>query len=686
MSFLAPLFFASLAALAVPVLIHMIQRERKTVVAFPSLMFVRKIPYQSFRRQRIRHWFLLLMRCAALILLVAAFARPFVRLPALAAGGAGAGEVVLLVDRSYSMAQGDRWDDATAAARRIVNGLAADDRTTLIFFDTGAAAGPRSTVDRASLLAAIDGAEVGSGATRYGPALKLAEGILAESEQPRLEAVLISDFQKSGAESASGVRFPEGTSFRAVPVGESGVSNVVVAGASFQREYFSGRERVTVSARLANRGNARVSSLPVTLTVEGRDLETLRATIEPHGGATVAFAPFTLGDHATPAVIRAAEDSLPKDDAFYFVVSPGQVVPVLLLLNPGASRESSLYLTRALAIGTSPAFDVMVKPVDQASAADLSGRRVVVLNDTRPPAGQAGRALTEFVQNGGGLLVVLGERSTWPDDGPALLPGRYARPLDREGRGAGLGVVDFSHPVFELFSAPRSGDITAGRFFRYRPIEPGPDATVLARFDDGQPALVERRVGEGRVFVWASTLDTFWNDLALKPVFLPFVHRIVEYLGDYAPPTPWYTAGDVLDLSSQRLPFGARATPDLVALTPSGDRRPLSEDGRAGLLELTEQGFYEVRDANAADARPFTIAVNLDLAESDLTTIDPEELVSSITGRVGGERDGSATARELRPEDLERRQTVWWYLLVGALALFLTETIISNRLSLTALD
>src|SRR5918998_4926544 len=101
MSFLAPLFFVGLAALAIPVVIHLIQRERKHVVAFPSLMFVRRIPYQSVRRRRIRHWSLLLLRLAALALIVAAFARPFLRrTDAAAASGSGAREVVVLLDQS----------------------------------------------------------------------------------------------------------------------------------------------------------------------------------------------------------------------------------------------------------------------------------------------------------------------------------------------------------------------------------------------------------------------------------------------------------------------------------------------------------------------------------------------------------------------------------------------------------
>src|ERR1041385_8023479 len=108
MGFVAPLVLLGLGALALPVLIHLIQRERKRVVEFPSLMFLRKIPYQSVRRRRIRDWSLLLMRLAALTLIVLAFARPFFRRASLAAATQqGAKETVVLLDNSYSMDYGD---------------------------------------------------------------------------------------------------------------------------------------------------------------------------------------------------------------------------------------------------------------------------------------------------------------------------------------------------------------------------------------------------------------------------------------------------------------------------------------------------------------------------------------------------------------------------------------------------
>ncbi|MCY4121988.1 MAG: BatA domain-containing protein, partial [Acidobacteria bacterium] len=270
MGLLAPLFLLGLATVAVPVILHMIQRERKEEVEFPSLMFLRKVPYRSFRRQRIRHWFLLLLRCAALLLLLFAFARPFIRAAALAAVTDGAREVVVLLDQSYSMSYEDRWENAQALATDTIDALDPGDRATVILFDGGARTGPRSTTDRASLRSQIANAEVGSGTTRFGPALQLAEGIFEASDLPRLEAVLISDFQRAGVESAVGVRFPQGTVLTPIPVGEEDTTedNVSVAGVLFEREYFSGRERIQVAARLTIRGPNAITGLGLTLEME----------------------------------------------------------------------------------------------------------------------------------------------------------------------------------------------------------------------------------------------------------------------------------------------------------------------------------------------------------------------------------------------------------------------------------
>ena len=157
MAFLAPLFFVALAAVAVPIYVHLIQRERKDVIEFPSLMFIRKIPYQSVERRRIHNWWLLLMRLAAIAMIVAAFARPFFQVDPVkaAAAATGAREVVILLDRSASMGYGDHWAKAQAEARKIAGSIRGEDKGTLVLFGTGAEEAVRATGDAGRLEAAV---------------------------------------------------------------------------------------------------------------------------------------------------------------------------------------------------------------------------------------------------------------------------------------------------------------------------------------------------------------------------------------------------------------------------------------------------------------------------------------------------------------------------------------------------
>ncbi|MDA1307149.1 MAG: BatA domain-containing protein, partial [Acidobacteria bacterium] len=161
MAFLAPLFLIGFAALAVPILVHLIQRERKTPIEFPSLMFVRRIPYQSVQRRRITNWPLFLLRCAAVVLIVLAFSRPFLsQTPVQAAlAMSGARDVVILLDRSASMGYGDTWTRAQDEAKRVIDGLGSGDQATLVLFDRNAEENVRATGDATRLRAAVDAAE-----------------------------------------------------------------------------------------------------------------------------------------------------------------------------------------------------------------------------------------------------------------------------------------------------------------------------------------------------------------------------------------------------------------------------------------------------------------------------------------------------------------------------------------------
>ena len=106
---------------------------------------------------------------------------------------------------------------------------------------------------------------------------------------PRREAILISDFQKSGWNGAEDVHFPEGTTLTPVSVASADVSNVAVPSVAFARTPFSGQERLTVTAGVTNRGSRAVTDLPVTLDIDGRTVQTAHVTIAANASGTYSW-------------------------------------------------------------------------------------------------------------------------------------------------------------------------------------------------------------------------------------------------------------------------------------------------------------------------------------------------------------------------------------------------------------
>jgi len=677
-AFLAPAFLAALAVLAIPVMVHLIQKERKDAVRFPSLMFLNQVPYKSTRRRKIRNWALFLLRSAAVFLVVAAFARPLYEGTLNADSPlATAREVAILVDRSYSMGYTGRWDRAMTAANAAVDGLGPDDRGTIIFFDGGAVAANQPTGDHARLKAALQGATPGSGVTRYGPGLKLAQGILETSDKPRREVILISDFQRTGWDGGEGVQLPGGTEITPISVADGATADLAVGEVTFRREEQGGRERITATARIINTGVDPVTDAAVTLELNGRELETKRVNVKANDVASVVFAAFTLAEENLRGVVRVASDALPADDRFHFLLSPGQAVNVLIA--DGGAPRSSLYLERALSISERPRYRVEVKRADAVRPADLSSRAVVLWNDATFPPGETGRRLRSFVEEGGGLVLIAGPRANWTAAAD-LVPGPIGQVVDRDHPGGALGYIDYGHAVFEVFRAPRSGDLAAPRFFRYRPVQADSTALVRARFDDGAAALIEKPMGSGRILIWTSSMDNFWNDLPVQPIFLPMAHQLVLHAAGYVEPSPWFTVGQVIDVTAGAAVSAAdsaarrapRAARDLIALAPNGDRIEID----TGLLRTEQRGFYEVRSESGTGR---IVAVNVDLAEAELASMEPAELVTALEPGENVERTAGQT--QLRPADRERTQSLWWYLLMVAFIVLVTETVLGNRQS-----
>ncbi len=670
LGFLVPAFLAGLAALAIPVLFHLRQRDRDRPYRFPSLMFLHRIPIRTAQHRRITDWPLLLLRALAIILLVLAFARPLVDRSAAAAAALEVRTVVLALDQSLSMGHTAVWPAALDSARALINDLGGDDRVAVVLFDDEAAVAQPLTLDHATALAAIETATPTPRGTRYASALRAGRQLLLADGASRGEIVVITDLQRSGVTGLSGLELPEGIAVRAIGVAPADRGNTAITGIDVQRVQGEGRGRMTLAARVMTRGLEGPRRVRLDLTVNGRASGTREVTLAADGMIPVTFDPVPLPAGAVRVTVTAEPDALPGDDVFHALV-PAEDAERIILVSPGdAALDETLFLERALEIGRDPVMQVERRLAGMLGSGVLDGAAVVVLYDVAPPPGTAGAALAEWVRAGGGLVVAAGARlSPRSVEAGGLLPGSLTGPVDRlNDRGGVLGDVSLEHPIFSPFRGNASGALGSARFLRYGRVEPTSDAEILAKFDDGLPAVLERTDGEGRVLLVAAPLDTRSGDFPLQAAYLPFLRRLAVHASGRVVAPLWQSTGEAYGfLAGLREP---------VIESPSGELiRPATGTTSGAAITLHENGFYATYAGRVQGEPVAQVAVNVPTRESDLTPMDPRELLLG----VGQETTVGRAGPPATPQEVEGRQRLWRALLLVVVALLIVESLLASR-------
>ncbi len=682
MGFLAPFFLLGGFLVALPILLHLTRRRREPV-DFPSFFFLEatRAP-ASWKRRRFRNLPLLILRCLALALLAAAFARPLLRGGALADAARQPLDLAVLVDRSASMGISGRAEEAAAIAAAAIGELGSDDRAVVLGFADRPVALTRLTGERAELEAALPGVAPGTGGTRIAPALGLAGRLLPETPGRRREALLISDLQRSGFEGRGPEpSLPRGIALRVRRVGSDPPANAAVTAVELSPERGEGAARLRVRAEIRFAPSARSPEREVEaeLVLGGRVVERRPVRLSGDRAAPVVFSPVLRPSESVAAAVRLPGDAFPGDDLLRFVIRPGAALRVADLGGGG----DPVFVREALGVGAAPVFRLDPGPARGESRVRraLEGARVALLRDPGRLDAGAVRALAGFVAAGGGLVAAMGPtriQGAAAAELEALLPALPGGFSDREPAGR---FADFQarHPVFDPFAPEGPVALAQSAFFRYRTLEtPAPDAEVLARFDDGAPALLSAGRGAGRILLFASAFDGVWNDLPRRPAFVPFLHRLIEVAAGHEEIPLAYRVGQSVDAERAFLLSAETATADpeaaILVEAPSGERTLL---GAEAALRLEEAGRYRARRPEAPVSRE--IAVNLPAAESDLHPLDADEVrlaaAPPAAPAIGG---AGAIGRETEPPE-GAGFPVWWLLLGGLAVLLVAEAWVANR-------
>jgi len=680
MSFLTPLFLLGGLALALPVIFHLIRRTTRERTVFSSLMFLLPTPPRLTKRSRLEHWLLLLLRCLALALLAFGFARPFFKETTVNdTAGPGAGRRIVLVDTSASMRRAGLWDEARARVERDVRATGPGDQVAVFAFARGSrplvsfgdwTATPSDA--RAALVQArLAEVSPGWGATNLGAALIGAAEALVDTEGQKTngprEIVLVSDLAAgSHTEVLQGYEWPKGVTLRVETVAAKAGTN---AGLQLLADSADGDRQAAASVRVrvSNAADAKREQFAVgwVSTVGGAFLRAPVETYVPPGQSRIVTMPVTAGGAQTISLRGDDEDF----DNTVFVIPPvAQKISVAYVgSEPADDARQPLYFLRR-ALPSTPRLAITVAAVPAGAAVPAEASLVVV---TEALTGGQATALRDLVM--AGKTVLAAPKNVAAAVSLAPLLGLATWPVE-EGRPKGYAMlteIDFKHPLFAAFADPRFSDFTKINFWKHRrfDLSARPDARMLAKFDNGDPAIVELPVGKGRVVLVAAGWNTEDSQLAVSSKFVPLLYALLEWSGALAAPGGPQTVDE---------PIAVGGTEgELVVVTgPVGPAVTLAAEAKT--FVPAQPGIYRFE----AGGRSETRAVNLDPLELRTAPMPADEL----------ERLGAPVARTKAPvavaagqemalqgEEAEGRQKLWRWFVVATLLFLLGESLLAGR-------
>lgn len=727
MSFLNPWLLAGIAGVASPIIIHLLAKKRIQRVVWAAMRFLKVTVDKQQRRMTLEDIILLILRSLVVALIAVALARPALRQGNIGILG-GDESALLLLDVSGSMSTNDgaeaRFEKARKAAEQVIDSLPGGSAVAVwLVSDTVRAVVPEPTHDLALARKAIREAKRGDQSTEWQPALRRALDVLRKQPGVHKHLYVVTDAQSTGWKGIAETRTMldearKEVQARVITVSEGEQRNMGVTNLRLSSALAPVNQPLRFEVSVANYGPDEARNVSVSLAIDGgepQDEQTLDTL--PPGGEPKSISLFATfhepGFHTVTARLRS--DRCPFDDQRTFALRVIDEVNVLLVDgDPGLEpRDSEVFFLRnALTPVPAELRDQYFVKTKTVSASELDGiilrdYEAIVLANVVDLSGPALTAIEQFVRAGGGLMVFPGSRISASFYNEQLYKARPMLPaefgpargeLPPEGSAEKpkeffqLQTTNYAHRIVEPWRDPRSGNLGSAQYYRAITLLPkaksdapadGEVPGTILTFANGAPAIMERAFGFGRVIQFASSADASWNDLPVRPLFVPLMHRSLGYL--------LARQEERLNVRTGSM-FAYGVAPELagkeVLVVEPGAKRETTRSRRIELknnvpmVEFEETyvaGAYEA--AFAEEGHPSVrFATYSDPAEGSLAELPTADLQSLASVAQVVRWTPATDLRALLVRDRTGTE-LWLAVALAALLLAVAETLLGNRWS-----
>lgn len=669
-----PYLYFGAAAAAIPLLLHLILRNRAETVYFGAMRFLAATSKKLLRRQRLKQILLLLLRMLLVLLLGFMFARPLFtgeKLPALL--GEEARALVLILDASASMAANHHLEEALKAARELLQKAKASDQVSVLAVANRVEV-LAEKVNPAQAEASLAHVQQRQAFGNLREAVQFADNLLTQTSLRRRQIYLLSDLQAASFPSDQ-LHLNSGAECIPLPVASAWQNVAVTSGERLER---NGQVSYVCRVRSFAQADQEISVQLATDAPNALVVASKRVTLAAQEEETVYFSATEITaklKNNAPIYFEAlaTRDDLASDNRYYLAPETERAAAVLLV---SGNPEHEFYLRQALEL-PSAGYSIASTDANGLEAAALANFEAVFFVGATGLNRAAAQNLLRYVQSGGGLIIALAEKApmeTFNHFLEELLPGKVLASHNAarvQRGGVTLTEVDFAHPIFTIFRDPAHGDPSTVQITRYYRLEPKAGALRLAGFEDGNPALLERSVGQGKVLLYASTLDLSGGNFPVRSIFVPMMYQWLSYVRRAESARVLPRVGQPIFLE-EKFTAGSTVTVSL----PNGASKTLEQFAAPVFHETESSGFYNFKQNGNAAA----YAVNIDSRESDPATMAQEDVLARLQREhEQGELPTALGNAAPSLQEQEKHQKFWRVALWLLLALLLAEVWLANR-------
>ncbi len=644
MNWLFPSFLAGAALIGLPVLLHLLRRKPRQIVRFPSLRFLGESALRDTRKHRLLRWLTLLLRCLAIALLCAAFARPFW-------GGSTAGNrraLVIALDNSMSQQAEGRWAEAQLWALGQLDELRPGDQAALLVMQPDPTWAVPLTDDLTRVRTALTAAKPGYDKTRYAPPLRLASDALAKASAGTKILAWAADGQRAGWRGTDlAQKLPPGINFRFIGIAPAPQRQAAIV---TLRKSTQDSDSLEVIIRQFHQTPDQRE-----LSVFAGDKQLATQTITLRAGDNKLLVPCKWPADAAGLRVSLDADALPADDSAWLatVATTTNVVR----LDPATETDFIAHALRSTHMLDDAGFQPSPLP-PQAWPLDAA----VVLPNAASFRDVAWQQRLEEFCNAGGTAWIFVDGSVAQKD---WLKQQGVRVSARGTTDEPWHLRDWDaeHPALAAFAGQSLLPLLEVEFYRGCNLS-GDTLTPIANWPDGKIAIAEIESAGRRLLLAGFPPTREATDWMTKPSFVPFVHCAVRWLGSAQEERNDWRVGDTIALPDQPGVWRALDTPTAQReQNVSGSIRPSAP----GLYEFTGPGGRKL------------FAVNTPVEESDLAPWpNPDQLASLESTAAPATRSRTASL-QTEFAAVENQQRLWWWLLaIGGCAL-LGELVLANR-------